>query len=370
MENIAVIFGGKSVEHDISIITALQVMKAFPKGYNMIPLYVRIDGIMVNGENLSDEKLYLNYAKNVKNERKVFFRVGSPFVYFQGKGKIKETIKIDGAVLCNHGNGGEDGSLQGLLELCNIPYTSPGVASSAVCMDKVLTKTVLLENDLPTPLCLYFKRCEYEQMNNEIKQKIASELSFPCIVKPARCGSSVGISICEYPEKLDECIKGALLYDDKVIVEEFIENAREFFCAVVSVDGTLLTSKIDEASKDKFYTFEEKYLEQKKRKEVKVDKALTDKVKQMAKCAYKCLECAGVVRVDFLMSKDGQLYVNEVNTIPGSLAFNLFESKFSDLLHSLIINAQKRNDRRIVYRFNSQAIERYIEMGKSGKLQK
>lgn len=372
MENIAVIFGGKSVEHDISVITALQVMKSLSKKYNLVPLYLRSDGVMVTADNLADSSVYLDYAKNVKKEKLVSFKTGCPQIYIESKNKIKNIIKIDCAILCNHGHGGEDGSLQGLLELCEIPYTSPSVSTSAICMDKVLTKMVFTENDLLTPAYVYFNKCEYKENEVNILQKIEAAVSFPCIVKPARCGSSVGISICECKEKLTEVVDKAFLYDDKVIVEEFINDSREFFCGVINISGQKITSKIDETSKDKFFTFEEKYLKNKKQTQVKLSKKLTEKIKAMAVKAYSVLECDGVVRIDFLMSQDEVIYVNEVNTIPGSLAFNLFDSNFSDFLNVLIKQAKERlkKAKEIVYEFNSSAIKKYIELGQIEKVGK
>ena len=370
MENIGVIFGGKSVEHDISIITALQVMDALPKEYRLIPLYIRSDGVMVTAENLTDAQVYLDYAKNVKREMEVSFITGQQQIYLKAKSKIKKKIKLDVAILCNHGHGGEDGSLQGLLELCSIPYTCPAVASSAVCMDKVLTKIVLKENSIQTPAYVHFSKCQYEENKEEILKKIDKTISPPCIVKPARCGSSVGVSICENEDSYASCIENALLYDDKIIVEKFVENAREFFCAVVKVSDKILPSGIDESRKEKFYTFYEKYFYEKKQTNVKLQKSLSQKIKALAIKTYNVLECEGVVRVDFLYSeKDKTLYVNEVNTIPGSLAFNLFEGKFADLLKVLIIGAKERAQKAkdIVYKFNSQAIEHFINLGKAQK---
>lgn len=364
MENIAVIFGGKSVEHDISIITALQVMAAMPKQYNVIPLYCRSDGIMVTAENLADANVYLDYAKNVKKESQVAFKTGHNKVYFLNKNKIKKVVKLDAAILCNHGHGGEDGSLQGLLEMCEIPYTSPGVTSSAICMDKAFTKMALKEFEIPTPAYVQLNKCQYAEKQAEILQNVGKSLGFPCIVKPARCGSSVGISICESETEFEGCIENAFVYDDKVVIEEFIDGAREFFCAVVDISGKAVASKIDEAVKTKFYSFEEKYLEKKKHSEIKIAKALEKEIRARALQTYQALECKGVVRVDFLMDGNKQLYVNEVNTIPGSLAFNLFESNFEDLLNALIISAKKRveDKSKVVYQFNSSAIENFIKL--------
>ncbi|MBO5395139.1 MAG: D-alanine--D-alanine ligase [Clostridia bacterium] len=373
MENIAVIYGGKSVEHDISIITAMQVMKNLSKKHNLIPVYIKQDGKMVTGENLSTPQVYLDYAKNVKKEREVVLLPGKGQLAIVGHNKIKQRFNIAAAILCNHGHGGEDGSLQGLLEMCEIPYSSPSVASSAICMDKGFTKNILAASGLETVAYVQISKCEYERNVRAGCELIKDFISFPCIVKPARLGSSVGISICEDEESLASCMEGAFLYDDRVIVEKYIENAKEYFCAVLNVSDKLIASKVDRADKDKMFTFEEKYLKKKSGDKKGVDEKFAQRVRDLAKEAYKALDCDGVVRVDFLYDEGKDiLYINEVNTIPGSLAFNLFSTKFEDLLNGLIVSAKEKFARKkeIVYKFNSSAIEAYINLIQNEKMQK
>lgn len=370
MKNIAVIFGGKSVEHDISIITALQVMSHMPKSFSLFPVYIKPDGKFVTADNLTDKNIYVKYSKLVKGENQVCFLPASQSLAVLKKGKIKKQFKIDCCLLCNHGHGGEDGSLQGYLEMCEIPYTSCGVASSAVCMDKVLTKIILEDADVDTPAYVHFDQCEYEENKQKIKEKILKKIKLPCIIKPARLGSSVGISICEDEARLCDVIENALKFDNKIIVEKFIENAREFCCAVLKVQGKMFESKVSEVEKSKFFTFEEKYLQEKSKAKSEISKVLENKIKKLAKKSYKALSCDGVVRIDFLYDEEGdKLYVNEVNSIPGSLAFNLFDTTFGDYLNSLINEAirKKEESKNIVYKFNSSAIEKYISMSNNFK---
>lgn len=365
MKNIAVVFGGKSVEHDISIITALQVISALPKSWKLIPIYIKIDGKFVIADNLNDKNIYLNYDKLVKREKEISFCLGNQQLIVLNKGKIKEKIKIDCAILCNHGHGGEDGSLQGLFETCQIPYTSCNVGSSAVCMDKALTKIMLKNADIDTPAYIHFDIDEYQKNKDKIKKQIVKTIKLPCIVKPVKLGSSVGINICENESMLNDAIEHAFKYDDKIIVEKFIENAREFCCAVVKNSGELFESKVSEVKKGRIFTFEEKYINEKPKGQSKISKTLDRKIKTMAKEVYKALECDGVVRVDFLFDEAGdKLYVNEVNSIPGSLAFNLFDTSFDDLIITLVSEAEERKEKekRIVYQFNSKAIECFIKM--------
>ncbi len=366
MKTILVIFGGQSVEHDISVITALQAMESV-NGYEILPLYIKTDGTMVTADNLPDGNIYLNYKKLVKNERQVFFSPGRNEIFLLKKNKIKGFIKPYCALLCNHGHGGEDGCLQGLLEMCNIPYSSSSVLSSAITMDKVLTKMVLEKNHILTPAYVHFNKYEYMHTKEEILSKINDKLSLPCIIKPANGGSSVGIGICENEDMLNRAILEALEFDEKILVEKFVENAKEFSCAVIKSGNKLFASRIWQVKKGKFFTFEEKYLRGAEKVQDEVPKKLEEKIKVVAKDCYQSLECGGVVRVDFLYDESAKkLYVGEINSIPGSLAFNLFPYPFPDLIACLVeegvIKSQEK--RGIKYAFSSSAIKKYLELGK------
>jgi len=365
MKNIAVLFGGKSVEHDISIITALQVMANLPKNFNLIPIYIKTDGKIVTAKNLDKKEIYLDYNKFVDGEKEVVFMSACQQIAILKSNKIKEVVKIDCALLCNHGHGGEDGSLQGLLDMCEIPYTSCSVPSSAVCMDKVYTKVILEDGDILTPAYVHFTIDEFNEEKDKILQKIVKKIKLPCIIKPARLGSSVGISICENEANLENLIFEAFRFDDKVIVEKFIENASEYCCAVVKNSNKLFESNVVSVKKDKMFTFEDKYLKEKENGKSQITKTLENKIKCLAKECYKVLSCSGVVRVDFLYDeKNGKLYVNEVNSIPGSLAFNLFDFSFVELLTTIINEGieRKENQKKIEYKFNSQAIENFVKL--------
>ncbi len=362
MKNIAVFFGGKSVEHDISVISAMQAIKGL-KNYKIIPIYIKPDGKFCTGDNLCDAKTYLNFSRFAKNVKEVSFEFGTSQLLIIKNKKIKDKIKIDCALLCNHGHGGEDGTLQGLLELAEIPFTSCSLASSAICMDKVLTKIMLKANKIKSPAYVHFNISEYKAKKREILNKICETLAFPCIIKPASLGSSVGISICEDETNLEKAISEAFNYDEKIIVEKYITNAREFCCAVMKVGEKVLASNVQEVKKSKIYTFSEKYLTAHDDEESTVSQTLDKQIKALAVKTYNILECDGVVRVDFLYGGE-TLYVNEANSIPGSLAFNLFKLPIADLLNNLIDEGiakyQKKKD--IVYTFSSQAIKAFIDM--------
>lgn len=365
MKTIAVIFGGKSVEHDISVITAMQAMARFPKGYQMLPIYITSQGNFVVADNLNDAKIYLNFAKNVKNCRNVSIDFENHGVFVWKKNKIKKRIKVDCALLCNHGHGGEDGTLQGMLELAGIAYTSSTLSSSAMTMDKSLTKIMLGNFHIKTLPYVQFDRCEYHQNKLKILQTIKKKLAFPCIIKPANLGSSVGISICECEAKLDKQIEDAFAFDERILVERYLSDAEEYSCACVKINDKILPSKVNKVKKSKIYTFEEKYIKEREIGKCEISKELNEQIKKLAVKAYKALRCDGVVRIDFLLDKKKKtLFVNEMNSIPGSLSFNMFDSSFEDLLSVLIEEGIEKNGKtkNVIYQFSSSAIEKYISL--------
>lgn len=365
MKTIAVIFGGKSVEHDISVITAMQAMARFPKGYQMLPIYITSQGNFVVADNLNDAKIYLNFAKNVKNCRNVSIDFENHGVFVWKKNKIKKRIKVDCALLCNHGHGGEDGALQGMLDLAGIAYTSSTLSSSAMTMDKSLTKIMLGNFHIKTLPYVQFDRCEYHQNKLKILQTIKKKLAFPCIIKPANLGSSVGISICECEAKLDKQIEDAFAFDERILVERYLSDAEEYSCACVKINDKILPSKVNKVKKSKIYTFEEKYIKEREIGKCEISKELNEQIKKLAVKAYKALRCDGVVRIDFLLDKKKKtLFVNEINSIPGSLSFNMFDSSFEDLLSVLIEEGIEKNGKtkNVIYQFSSSAIEKYISL--------
>ena len=365
MKTVAVIFGGKSVEHDISVITAMQAMARFPKGYQMFPIYITSQGNFVVADNLNDAKIYLNFAKNVKNCRNVSIDFENHGVFVWKKNKIKKRIKVDCALLCNHGHGGEDGTLQGMLELAGIAYTSSTLSSSAMTMDKSLTKIMLGNFHIKTLPYVQFDRCEYHQNKLKILQTIKKKLAFPCIIKPANLGSSVGISICECEAKLDKQIEDAFAFDERILVERYLSDAEEYSCACVKINDKILPSKVNKVKKSKIYTFEEKYIKEREIGKCEISKELNEQIKKLAVKAYKALRCDGVVRIDFLLDKKKKtLFVNEINSIPGSLSFNMFDSSFEDLLSVLIEEGIEKNGKtkNVIYQFSSSAIEKYISL--------
>ncbi len=347
MEKILIIYGGKSVEHDISIITALQVMNSIKNDFEILPIYVNRDGQFMTADNLLDINIYSNFLSLAKNPRAVFLCMGEGKIAIKSKIKFKK-IKPSCALVCMHGINGEDGSVSGALQLARIPYTCPSIESSAICMDKIVSKVLLKEAKLPVTDFIYGENID---LNRSIKQ-----LNFPIIVKPARCGSSIGISKCNNLKELKDACEIAKCYDSKILLEHFIENGREFNCACLNKNGKYIISKVNEVKTKNFYSFDEKYIETRPTSTFKIDKNISNVIQDLTLKTCKLLECEGVVRVDFLMD-DGQIYINEINTIPGSLAFYFF-GDMKGLVCELIEEAKKRfeNREKKVYVFDSQVL--------------
>lgn len=368
-EKVLLLFGGESVEHDISIITALQVMKSLPEEFEFLPVYIDRKGIWWVAKNLNDIKTFKNFEKNAIKKQQVSIEFGNKILMIRKGRKFFEYVKILSVLNCCHGHIGEDGCVQGLFDCCKIPQTSCGVCSSALCMDKSFMKDILKANNVDSPNYLYFQKSSYENVNT--LQQIQQKIGFPLIVKPSNLGSSIGISICRNANDLDGAIELAFQFDKKVLIEKLVENLREFNCACFCFEDNVFMSKVNEVSLNgDMYTFEDKYLE-KNQKIASGDKKLAKKIQKLTGKVYKLFDCKGVVRVDFLFDdKEKRLYVNEINTIPGSLAFYLFKDvAFKELVRCMI--KQSFNDfekrKELVTTFDSDALKIFEDIGFSSK---
>lgn len=346
MKNLAIFYGGKSVEHDISIITAIQVMNNIDKTkYNIVPIYISES----NSWYVLDDYLNLNIYTN-KNYKGINLVTGffDGFVVCKKHFGLKKYKKIDVAINCCHGLNGEDGTLSGLFELGNIPYVGSSVVASSVGMDKVLMKDVFVANNIPCVKYLSFNFKEYEDNSSEIILNAEVKLAYPIIVKPCNLGSSIGINISKNREELQKNIKIALNFDKKVILEQVVPFLREINCSVL---GTMQNTEISILEEPKnwktFLDFDEKYINGNKDKtkkiiDVKLEKNIENQIKSLSKKVFDVLGCSGVVRIDFLLNDNtGEVFVNEINTIPGSFASYLWSHKYSTtaLLDKLIENA-------------------------------
>jgi len=322
---IGVIFGGKSVEHDISIITALQTMNILKKNYKLFPIYVDRENRWWTGKNLEQISIYKNFHKLAKHKQKVYGVFGDG-IYVKNK-----KMDISCVFVCMHGCFGEDGTISAVLEELNLPYTCSDVLSSSITMDKVATKDILTYNKIPN---LEYYCLEKSKENN---------MDFPVIVKPAKLGSSVGIGVAKNQKEFAEKVGFAFEFDDKVLIEKYLGNAREFNCACFRFRDKLYLSKCSEVVKNEIFTFDDKYLnDTKQSNEIEVN--LVKEIEKLTKKVYETLGCFGIVRVDFLY-KD-KLYVNEVNNIPGALAVYLFNERADEIFDLIIEESVRRFDKK------------------------
>lgn len=381
-EKVLVVFGGKSAEHDISIITGLQVLKNINREkYDVFPLYVSRDGEMLFGKKLENYETYVDFNK--KNFKCVAFRPGSKNIYIQSVGSLRKAFEVSCVVLCLHGLNGEDGTVQGIFELSSIPYTSAGVMSSAICMDKIIMKDVLVANKIETPLYHSFSKTDYYLETEKTLEQTENVLSLyenSCFVKPANLGSSIGISKCETREQLEEAIEIAASYDERIIVERAVENAIEVNCAVLgNADYQEASSLEYPKSWSSFLSFDEKYIARNnaqtnlKKETKKLSRSVEMQIQEIAKRAFKIFDCSGVVRIDFLVDKkQNKIYLNELNSIPGSLAFYLFKEQgysFEKLITRLIEFAKTKMETKLSnkYSYSSNALANF---GKGNKMNK
>lgn len=357
--SIGVIFGGRSLEHDLSVLTAIQAMDNIDKErYEVVPIYITKDLTFYSGgmlryiDSYKDFRLIDRYATKVNLINK-----NGKFI-LQTTGLIKRVYKeIHLAFPMVHGKYTEDGSIVGYLETLGIPIVGSDIYSSSLCQDKVFTKEVLNGNDIPVVDYVYFSDSDYKLDKEDIFKKI-EELSYPLIIKPARLGSGIGIEIVNRKEELESSIEKAMKNDERVLVEEYIADRREFNMAVLLCKGKLIGSVIEEIIKDEPCNYYDKYRKDNEDDTFKrifpadISKTLTEEIEKTSKKTYKVLALSGVARIDYVYdNKKKKLYVNEVNTIPNFFSHHLFDDKnidYRELLGIMIKEAidkiHKEND--------------------------
>ncbi len=338
MKNVAVVFGGKSVEHEISILTGVMALNSIEKDkFNPIPIYISKSGEWFTCNELFD----LDGYKNLKIEKlkKVCFVQGDNTLYLIKGKKLKKLESIFCVVNCLHGQRGEDGALSGLLEMCNIPYTSSGILPSAISMDKSLSSLVLSALKVPTLKSITIS--SVEQVDTVVK-----ELEFPLIVKPNLLGSSIGIGKATDKKSLVIAVENALKYGEKVLIQPFLQDFIEINCAVYGDEnGEINISECERPiARDKILSFGDKYKDGKREFPANIDKKLSNKIKKITKKVYTKFDFSGVIRIDYFISQ-GKIYLNEINSIPGSLSYYLFfdtMKEFSKMLTGLILASEKK----------------------------
>lgn len=371
---IGLIYGGKSGEHDVSLQTALAVMKAvdFNK-YEITPFYISKKGEWRSGAPLLgpvESKEVLTFSSAPASSS-----VLAPiFGGIQTKGDVAvssvasagaEDLGLDVVFPLLHGTFGEDGTIQGLLEMANIPYVGAGVLASAVGMDKVMMKKVFAQEGLPQCIFRHFTRTEWEKNRAYHLMELETVIGYPCFVKPANLGSSVGISKARNQEELIAAVAFAFQYDRKVIIEENID-AREIEVAVLGNDEPIASVVGEIVSSNEFYDYKAKYLDGKSAMIIpaEISQEISDEVRELALRAFLAVDGSGLSRVDFFLGKiDQKIYINEINTMPGFTPFSMYPllwqetgKPYKELLDDLIRLALERHaaKQNIQYSFDAE----------------
>ncbi len=383
---VGVIFGGRSVEHDVSIITGHQVMRAFdPELFEVVPIYVDRDGRWFSGDPLLDLK---NFNDEVTSYKGVQGVILSPGIQHHGliinptAGRFEKSQvrRLDVVFPAIHGSHGEDGTLQGLLELADIPYVGCGVLASAVANDKITTKAVLRQHGIPVVDSVSFSRSEWENNSDAIIQRITGTLAYPVFIKPATLGSSIGIGRAEDENLLRASIEVATNFDRRVLVESAIVGCVEINCAVMGNRDNIRASVLEQpVSWEQFLTYDEKYMrggEGMKSAEriipAPISQELSEEIQQYAIEAFKAIDGRGIARIDFLVQPDSKtVYLNELNTMPGSLAFYLWQEtgmSAREVVHQLVALAREAHaeKRRNTYNYQTSLITLTATRGLKG----
>lgn len=366
-------FGGKSTEHDISVITGVLTLNALDKTkFAPLAVFVDKDGSCYCGEGLNS----LTFYKNVdyKRLKKVFFSFNDNVLYCKKGRKIQAFVEVNAAINCMHGVNGEDGSLCGVMQLCGVPLVSPDIFCSAVSIDKDCAKLVLNALGVPNADYETVERDVFFKNKNAVLGRLQNALGFPQIVKPARLGSSIGIKKVENEIELENAVSAAFSFDCKVVCERYLPASLDVNVAVYRANGKVFVSPPEEAfTANDLLTFEDKYCGAKNganlRKSFSGNKEISEKMREYAKLIYERLGFSGIVRFDFL-SSGGEVYLNEINAVPGSMAYYLFCDKISDfssLLCELIASAEGdfRKKANCITSFNSSVLsENYSSVKK------
>ena len=384
---VAVFFGSKACEHEISCISANQVLHALDQDkYEVIPVYIAKNKDFYTGEALFDLSNYYDLDALCAKLTKVSLCKDGHKTYLRPikEGLFKsEHTDIDVAFLVNHGTNGEDGTLQGMMEMMDIPYTSSGVLGAAIGQDKVIMKEVLNHEGLPLVPWTYFRALDLKEDKDGLISKL-KDFGLPLILKPANLGSSIGIEVVHEEAELEAKIKEVLKYDDKILVEKYMSDFKEVNCAIIGDGESFRTSVLEEVLKDdEILSFDGKYVGNAKGAKSKLptkgakggmantsrlvpaplSDEMTEEIKALALKAYRALDAFGCARIDFMVIED-EIYLTELNTIPGSLAFYLWKEvdiDFTKECDILIENAIKRyrHKEKMSFSFNTNILSTF-----------
>lgn len=349
---VGVIFGGRSGEHEVSLVSAASVMKALdPAKYEVVPIGITPEGRWISSPHAH---AMLTGKSGLEGEPERFL-VPEPerrgLVSFAGGENNREPLDVVFPLV--HGTYGEDGTLQGLLELTNIPYVGAGVLASAVGMDKIVQKQIFREAGLPVVRSIWFLSPACRAHPASVARAVEKKLTYPVFVKPANTGSSVGIVKAHHRRELVAGLQSAADFDRKVICEQGVRNVREIECAVLGNDTPEASLPAEVIPSNEFYDYEAKYVDGKTAAVIpaKLPAATIRRIRALAVTAYRSIDCAGMARVDFFVTKGrGTIYLNEVNTIPGFTAISMYPKmwaasglSYPALLDRLITLAMERH---------------------------
>ncbi len=359
---LGVIFGSRSCEREVAIISAVQLMNAVDtEKYEVIPVYIDEKGVWYTGSALRKIETFQHFSPDTAGVEQVSLDMtagsGALMADRPGKGLFGHPTRVLVArlqvcVIVMHGLHGEDGTLQGMLELADLPYTSTGVAGSAIGMDKIMMKQFFKGADLPVLPGTWYTRSGWEKRREEILIDVEEKLGYPVFVKPANLGSSIGVSRADNRESLTDALDLAFDYDRRVLVEKGLDKPLELNCSVLGYDDDVQASPIEMpvlSAGDNMLDFSEKYLRNGGSKGMAslqrllpapIEDSLRDEIQQLSCKIFRMLDCKGVVRIDYMFDRASEkLFITEINTIPGSLAFYLWENagvKYKQLIDRMV----------------------------------
>ncbi len=394
---VAVLYGSKSCEHDVSIISGLQALKALDsEKYEGFPVYLGRDGAWFVGDKLTNMDVYKKFNASAftrvlpSGENGKLVLRAWPTDKKTLFGKSCEVVKTADVVLpVFHGLNGEDGTIQGMLELFGVPYASSGVLGSAIGMDKIAMKTYFRGCGFPVLESQWLDRAEWAENREAVVEKLEKNLPYPMFVKPANLGSSIGISRADDREGLENAIDIAAAYDRRIIVERGIKNRLEVNCSVLGYAGYVRPSVLEmpEQVSGGLLSFDIKYIKSAKGGQSKgmtslarqipapISKEMTEQIQALSVQVFREMDLKGCVRIDYIIDADtNQFYICEVNTIPGSLAFYLWEpagTLYKQLLDEMIVFAYRDRAERAasVFSYDSEILNKQLSGAKmSGKL--
>ena len=385
MLNVGIVFGGVSPEHEVSIITAMQVAASLDREkYRPVPVYLAKDGNSYTGPNLFNVEVYKDLETLLLIAQQVHLQAGEsgnvelvatvPKGWF---GQQLQRIELDVLFLALHGGEGENGSVQGICELYDVPYTGSGVLGSALGMDKVLSKMVCRDQGIPVVDFVSLREKDWADKEEVVLDDLEKKLGYPVVVKPARLGSSIGISKAADRSSLDAAIEEAFRYDEKIVIEQAVQNLKEINCSILGDVNQAIPSILEQPlTGEELLTYQEKYMRGDSGGEgakaagskgsatggssgmasldriipAPISEEQTAYIQDLAVRIFQLFECAGLARIDFMIDEaTNKVYFNEINTIPGSFSFYLWEPTgipFQELTHRLIEIADRQNKKK------------------------